>query len=138
MSGSEAKGKTGCLGALVFGLVAVTIFVSVVGFILWRAMHPDQKDLTSRVELVITDHQLPSSVGNGPLEDYRVIYHYEVDGKTYEDNDIAVDQVWVPGAPLWACVDPKQPARHAVLMYPGPGCGDKDLKNTTQTADLVD
>lgn len=138
MSSSEARRRGGCLGVLVFGVVAGAIFASVVGFIFWRVTHPDQSDLSTRVDLVLGPHT-ETNAGGQVTQDYRVIYTYEVDGHTYRDKVRTIDDDWLPGDALTACVDPSDPARHAVLLGEDAGeCGEENLHNRTQRADKVD
>lgn len=133
MPTSEERGRSGCLGVFVFGIIALVVFGTVVGVVAWRlSRHADASKLTERVAVTVTGARGEVWVA-GRLSS-EIAYRYSVSGHTYEYHDVADGASWSPGEPLWACVDPRHPATHLPLdqgAVPhhnyGDTCGTKDM-----------
>lgn len=94
------------LGAVSFVVVLAVIFVGVVWFLFVRE-GPDQSHLTNLQQAKVLELLDTGSA-------YNVVYEYSYGGETYYGSTSIQSRSMHRGSTFGICVNPKQPAQHAV------------------------
>jgi hypothetical protein len=111
-------------------VVVLAVPVLVLLGVLWFALGStdDTSDLTREVSVTVVESR---DLG----QTFAVDYAYRVEGEWWADDETFDQAWWRPGDAIRACVDPEEPARHAVTVTPGERCGDGSVGGGVHTAE---
>lgn len=126
---------------LLSALVITTLFAAGAGFLVWKAVHPEQAALSRSVTVHLTKAEIYGSYKISGSNKKWVEFTYSYDGHRYAGHVFSYqsDALWrslQAGQDLPACVDPDEPTRIAPLFDHG-RCGEENLHVATAKADQV-
>lgn len=126
-------GRPGVKALTLLGLFVVGAIVVVFGMLkLMAATTPDQSSLDQEVQVTVLSSTAERRASSSSRFGHRVHYTYDFAGTTYSGEGFLPLKYWQPGLPLTACVNPDNPADHALRLHRDVRCGN--YVGTEQTA----
>lgn len=112
-------------GCLIVGAIGF-VFVAIFGGVLWflASNSEDQSYLTTEYSGKVIE-----SESTGQSREYKVVYEYSANSKTYYgESKLYADRMY-KGYTLTICADPDDPKSHAAAYH---DCGESDLASSTR------
>lgn len=135
----------GIRGPIALGVsLAVFLFAAmiIVGVYFGQRQADDKDGLIAETKATVIDvvedsHDSPAREDLDTDEGYKVVYRYELDGRTYFESEWFNDHYWTPNDALGICYDEGDPGRHAPYVGPVSPCGTDQIVRQTRVASDV-